>query len=68
MTIQFNFFAMGQDEELIAGEVLSVLHDLYSLPDRAPLDEMVPRQIQEPEDLLSGAFEGKCYLFHEKDI
>lgn len=68
MTIQYNFFAMGEDEDLITGEVLSLLHELYSLPDRAPLDEMIPKKIQEPKSLLSGSFQGKCYLFHEKEI
>lgn len=68
MSVQFNFYAMMRDEELIAGEVLTVFGELYSLPDRAPLVEMVPANIQKPSDLFSNTIDGMCYLFREDDI
>ncbi len=68
MSIQFNFFALGDDELRVAGEVLSVFGEVYLMPERAKIEEMVPKRVQYPEDLISGAVSDKCCLFTTRNI
>jgi len=62
MSRQFNFLAIGNDQHLVAREILAALGDTLILPSKGRRDEMSARQVSRAEDLVFPKQSDLAYL------
>lgn len=67
MARQFNFFALGEDQEFVCHTLFSMLPEVHVLPDRGPEHAMVPSRLATEEDLLNRTGPGILYLVQGRD-